>query len=119
MLKNGEIVFLDTCKEIILAIPSMMRDPDELDDVLKIKGSKADDCYDACRLGLYGHMAARKQPTEDAVRDYAQELAKHDPMAAHFYLLRKAAEQANRTVTFKPPEQPVWMSKMAQPNQIQ
>lgn len=114
MLKNGEIVFLDTCSDIILAIPSMMRDPDELDDVLKIKGTKADDCYDGCRLGLYGQLSSRKQPEEDAVKDFAQNLAKTDPLAAHFYLLKKAAEQANKSTIFKPQEQPVWQSKMQQ-----
>jgi hypothetical protein len=111
MLKNGELVFLDVCRDIIMAIPSLMRNPDELDDVLKVKGTKADDCYDGCRLGLYGQLATRKQPSEDAIRDHAQELAKTDPLAAHFYLLKKAAEQANRTTIFRPPEQPVWMGK--------
>lgn len=114
MLKNGELVILDTCKEIILALPSMMRDPDNLDDVLKIKGSKADDCYDGFRLGIYGQHANKKKPDDDQVRDRIKELHKIDPMAAHFYALKMAAEQANRTTTFKPPEQPVWMSKMAQ-----
>lgn len=114
MLKNGDLVILDECKDIILAIPSLMRDPDELDDVLKVKGAKGDDCYDGFTLGLYGQLASRKQPYDGVVKDRAQELAKTDPVAAHFYLLKKAAEEANRTVTFKPAEQPVWLSKLQQ-----
>ena len=114
LLKNGDLVVLDTCTDIIQTIPSLMRNPDELDDVLKVKGTKGDDAYDAFRLGLYGQLATKKKPSEETIRDRAQELAKTDPMAAHFYLLKKAAEEANRTVTFKPTEQPVWLSKMQQ-----
>jgi hypothetical protein len=112
MLKNGELVILDTCTNIIQAIPSLMRNPDELDDVLKVKGSKGDDCYDGFRLGLYGQLATKKKPLDDEINEYAQELAKEDPLKAYFYLLKKNAEKANRTVCFKPPEQPVWMGKM-------
>ena len=43
LIKKGELVILDTCKEIILAIPSLMRNPDMLDDVLKVD-AKGDDC---------------------------------------------------------------------------
>lgn len=113
MLKSGELVVLDTCKEIILAIPSLMRDPDEIDDVLKTE-AKQDDVYDSFRYGLYGYLAAKNKPDNQTVRDHAVELAKTDPLRAHFYLLKKAAEEANRTVVFKPQEQPVWQSKLAQ-----
>jgi hypothetical protein len=111
MFRNGELVILDTCKEIIQAIPTLMRDPTELDDVLKTD-AKGDDCFDAFRYGLYGQLATKNKPTESVIQDYARELAQTDPLKAHFYLLKKAAEQANRTVSFKPPEIPVWQSRM-------
>jgi hypothetical protein len=114
MLKNGEFVILDTCTDLIQAIPTLMRDPDNLDDVLKVKGSKADDCYDGCRLGLYGQHAEKKKPQEDQIKDKIEELRKRDPLAAHFYALKMEAERLNRTNTFVPPEQPMWMTKVAQ-----
>lgn len=114
MLKKGELVILDTCRDIILSVPSLMRDPDNLDDVLKVKGSKADDCYDGFRLGLWGQHSDKRKPQDDQIRDRIAMLAKTDPLAAHFYALKMEAERMNRTVTFIPPEQPVWVSKLTQ-----
>lgn len=108
--KNGDLVILDTCREIILAIPSLMRNPDLMDDVLKVD-AKGDDAYDGFRYGLYGHLAARKRPEADVYRDKAKELAKTDPLAAHFYRMKMDAENKNKTSSFKQQDQPVWMGK--------
>jgi hypothetical protein len=110
MLKNGQLVILDNCKDIILSFPSLMRDPDNMDDVLKVD-TRGDDCYDAFRYGIYGMYSARKKPEEDNVGDYGRQLAKTDPVAAHFYLLKMANEAANRNAVFVQKEQPVWMGK--------
>lgn len=109
-IKKGEVVILDVCKEIILAIPSLMRNPDLLDDVLKVD-AKGDDCYDGFRYGLYGHLSPRKKPAADAARDRVAELKKTDPMAAWFLQQKLAAEAQNERASFKPVEQPVWMGK--------
>ena len=110
MLKKGDLVILDNCKEIILAIPSLMRDPDVLDDVLKVD-AKGDDCYDGFRYGLYGHLGARKKPSESVSQDRIKELTKTDPLAAHFYRMKMQAEAAKKTICFVQPEQPVWVGK--------
>jgi hypothetical protein len=109
-IKKGELVILDTCKEIILAIPSLMRNPDLLDDVLKV-AAKGDDCYDGFRYGLYGHLAARKKPAAQAEAERVAELAKTDKLAAHFLKMKLDAEAASRTSSFRQQEQPVWMGK--------
>lgn len=110
MLSNGELVVLDYCKDIILAIPSLMRDPDNLDDVLKVD-AKGDDCYDGFRLGLYGQLAAKKKPEVDSINEYAKTL---DPIAAHFFKLKMLAQFAQEGQTFKQAEIPVWQSKLRQ-----
>ncbi len=110
-IKKGEVVILDVCKEIILAIPSLMRNPDLLDDVLKVD-AKGDDCYDGFRYGLYGHLSPRKKPSTDVARDRVAELKKTDPMAAWFLQQKLAAEAKNEHASFRPPEQPVWMGKV-------
>jgi hypothetical protein len=110
MLKNGDLVILDTCKEIILSIPSLMRDPDNLDDVLKVD-TRSDDVYDSFRYGLYGIYSARNKPAEDAIDDYGRILAKTDPLAAHFYLLKMASEREKRSSVFVQKEIPVWQGK--------
>ena len=110
MIKKGDLVILDICKEIILAIPSLMRNPDVLDDVLKVD-AKGDDCYDGFRYGLYGHLAPRKKPIADQQRDRLKELVKADPYAAHFYKMKLEADAKARTVCFTQREQPVWVGK--------
>ncbi len=109
-IKKGELVILDVCREIILAIPSLMRNPDLLDDVLKVD-AKGDDCYDGFRYGLYGHLAARKKPAEQAAKERVENLKRTDPLAAHFLKMKLDAEAANRHISFKQKEQPVWMGK--------
>ena len=112
-IKKGELVILDTCKEIILAIPSLMRNPDLQDDVLKVD-AKGDDAYDGFRYGLYGHLAARKKPASESMRDRVNELKKTDPMAAWFLQQKLAAEAQNQHISFVQEKQPMWMSKSQQ-----
>lgn len=107
MLKNGELAVLDTCRDIILAIPTLMRNPDELDDVLKTE-AKGDDCYDGFTLGLYGQLSTKKRPEVDAIMDHASKL---DPLAAHFYKLRMLSNRGKENAPFVQRDQPVWIGK--------
>ncbi len=109
-IKKGEIVILDTCREIILAIPSLMRDPKVMDDVLKVD-AKGDDCYDGFRYGLYGHLGAKKKPEAQIEAERVAMLKKTDPLAAHFLRMKLDAEAESHTSSFKQTEQPVWQSK--------
>jgi hypothetical protein len=90
-----------------------MRDPKILDDVLKVN-AKGDDAYDGFRYGLYGHLAARKKPAAQAEAERVIALKKSDPLAAHFLKMKLDAESANRTSSFRPPDQPVWVGKQDQ-----
>jgi hypothetical protein len=106
MLRNGDLVILDHCKDIINAFPSLMRDPDNMDDVLKVS-TRGDDCYDGFRYGIYGMYHTKKKPEELTVEEHARTL---DPMAAYFYRL-KMQNQKSTNVPFLQKEQPVWMGK--------
>jgi len=108
LLKNGELVILDYCREIILAIPGLMRDPDNLDDVLKVD-AKGDDAYDGFRYGLYGMLSTKGKPAVDVIMDHARTL---DPLAKHFFLLKKLSEVQNKNTPARQPEQPVWCGKI-------
>lgn len=105
--KNGNLVILDNCKDIILAIPSLMRNPDVLDDVLKVD-SRSDDCYDGFRYGFYGMLKHREKPEATSVEEHAKTL---DPLAAYFYRLKKMNELSNANEPFVQKEQPIWQSK--------
>ena len=80
MLQKGDLVILDSCPEIIAALPSLQRDPDQLDDVLKVD-NKADDCYDGFSYGLFGQLGTRPKPQEQRDRERIQAIA--DPFARH------------------------------------
>jgi hypothetical protein len=108
MFKNGELVMTDNCRDIILAIPGLMRNPDELDDVLKTD-TKGDDCYDGFRLGLYGMLNTKERPVVDAIIEHAKTL---DPIAAHFYKQKMMQDAENANMPERQPEQPVWMGKI-------
>lgn len=110
LMKNGELVILDTCKEVLTAIPALMRDPDNLDDVLKTS-AKSDDIWDGFSYGLTGYLAGRKRPAVEAIMDHAKTL---DPLAAHFYKLKMLSNRLKENAPFVPPDQPVWVGKMNQ-----
>jgi PBSX family phage terminase large subunit len=108
MMKNGDLVITDNCKDIILSIPSLMRDPDLLDDVLKVD-AKGDDCYDGFRYGLFGMMSARKRPDIDIINEHAKQL---DPLAAHFYRMKMLSDRVSANTPFVQHKQPQWQVKM-------
>lgn len=106
-LKSGHLVILSTCTGIINAIPRLPRDPDQLDDVEKLK-TKDDDRYDAFRYGLYGEFQSRGMPQEEADAKYAKGLT---PMARFLYLHKKKFENEKTTEMFRQKEVPIWQTK--------
>jgi Terminase large subunit, T4likevirus-type, N-terminal len=106
--KNGDLYILDHCKNIIVAIPGLMRDPDKMDDVLKTN-SKGDDCYDGFRYGFFGEMKEKNRPSIEAIKDHAKQL---DPLARWFYLQKQMSKQVNENAPFVPPTVPLWMTRV-------
>lgn len=94
--KSGNVVILDTCKEIINTIPRLLRDPNDLNDVLKVR-NKGDDAYDAFRLGLYGQLGAKRRPEEDTIKEHANTLS---PLERFFYLQMQEKKLAEKNSVF-------------------
>lgn len=107
-IKMGKLVILATCPGIILAIPSLQRDKDNLDDVVKVD-TKADDRYDAFRYGLYGGLNSKGQPQEERDKLVADQIM--DPMARFFYLHKQRFKAKSSKEEFKQQELPLWMTK--------
>jgi len=108
-LKLGRLVILRTCPAIIQSIPALQRDPKRLDDVLK-STAKADDRYDAFRLGLYGAFKAHATP--DHVKDEIEASKIEDKFARYFYLKRKAADAKKSKESFVQQNVPIWTTKL-------
>lgn len=104
-LKMGKLVILRTCPGIIMALPSLQRDPDELDDVLKVD-AKADDRYDGFRYGLYGGLKEKGTPQKEKDVHEANQI--QDPFAKHFFLRKREAERQKAKETFVQQNVPYW-----------
>ena len=114
--KNGELVILDSCKDIILSIPNLMRDPNQMDDVLKVDG-RGDDCYDGFSYGYFGELKGKKRPAVEAIQDHAKKLEAQGPegkLAAWFYRQKLLRDRTSENAPFIPPELPLWMSRVNQ-----
>jgi hypothetical protein len=109
-LKLGRLVILKTCPGIIMAIPSLQRNKDNLDDVLKVN-NKADDRYDAFRYGLYGGLASKLKPQSEKDKEYADTLT---GMARHFYLRKAAYKKRDEGKPFLQDTEEYWKSKIIQ-----
>lgn len=101
--KRREIVILDSCPEIIRALPQMVRDEDNLEDVLKVD-TKADDCYDAYSMGLFGELGSKERPQEE--RDKEKVAAAKDQMQRTLlqFKLTKEREKRQAMAEDRPPE---------------
>jgi Phage terminase large subunit len=68
LLQSGEWKIASSCPEAIRAIPSLIRDPDFIEDILKTEGV-ADDVADELRYGLKSRLKNRKRkpPLEERV----------------------------------------------------
>jgi hypothetical protein len=93
--KKGNLVILDSCPEIIRAIPAMETDPDDLNDVLKPDGvNKFDDAYDGFRYTVYGMMSSRSMPENERIRQEIDLIT--DPMAKRMYLYKMAKDKEKK-----------------------
>lgn len=109
LLQIGELVILDSCVEIINSLPTLQRNPDSLDDVLKVD-NKADDCYDAFRYGLFGQLAARSKPREQVEAERVQAIG--DPFARRMEQFKLTMNRRDRLK----PTKFAWQSHLKYPD---
>jgi hypothetical protein len=102
LLKTREFVILDSCPEIIRAIPQCTRDEDNLEDVLKVD-TKADDCYDGLSLGLFGELGARPKPQEEKDREKVAAAPDQHAKFLVQYKLTKELEKRTERMEERPP----------------
>lgn len=67
-LDSDELVILSSCLHLVEAIPQLIADPDDLEDVLKTD-TKADDCYDGFTMGLYNWERSMGKPHDVKLRE--------------------------------------------------
>ena len=62
MLVRRQWRIVDTCPQLIAAIPSRVHDPKKPGDLLKVSGDPLDDVMDSARYGLYSWVTSSEKP---------------------------------------------------------
>lgn len=95
-LQNDELVVLAGCTGLIESIPQLIRDEDELEDVLKIEGvNKADDFYDALTMGLHNWDWSKKKPFDIVMAEAVA--AAPNATVANMVHMKMLAERKGKT----------------------
>jgi len=102
LIKRRELVILDTCPELIRAIPQCVRDEDNLEDVLKVD-TKADDIYDGASYGLFGMLGEGKTPQEEIDKRKIAEAPYEQSKFFTQYKLTQQREAAQKKATERRP----------------
>ncbi len=97
MLREGKWVIADSCPRLIECLPTLVRDPVNVEDVRKMDG---DDPADAARYGLKSRLGAARPPAEQRV---AERISAVDPTSRAIWM-RKLLRQEQRAA--KPPVLP-------------
>ncbi len=66
MLETGQWIIAENCERLIECLPTLVRDPANVEDVLKMSG---DDAADAARYGLKSRLAPGRAPVERRVAE--------------------------------------------------
>jgi len=83
------------CPEIMQAVPMLMADEEDPNDIRKVAGDIADDVADMLRYLIKSYLSAEIKVPDDVTR--AETFAKHqDPTARAMAMLRLEAEQSKR-----------------------
>ena len=87
MLQDGKWLIADNCERLIDCLPTLVRDPVNVEDVQKMDG---DDPGDSARYGLKSRLASARPPIEARV---AERISATDPTSRHIWSEKFAAEE--------------------------
>lgn len=109
LFDSDELVVLgDACPNLVNAIPALIRDPKNIEDIQKAE-TLEDDCYDGFRYGILSMLNPKGKPAEIAMREHAMTI--EDKVARHFYVAKQTRAIEQDTEAFKPKVLPPWMSR--------
>jgi hypothetical protein len=87
MLQGGQWVIADHCTRLIDCLPTLIRDPANVEDVQKMDG---DDPADSARYGLKSRLASARAPIEQRV---AERVSAVDPTSRAIWTQKYLAEE--------------------------
>lgn len=103
----------EDCPRLIECLPSLIRDPKNTEDVMKVGFSSnqiGDDPYDCARMGLQYMLGSTRKPASQVIAEQARQI--EDPVARAMFVHKQtfAQKDANRAV--KPVSTPGWMNRV-------
>ena len=111
MLSDGSWKIVDRCQEAITALPSLVMNPDKLEDVQK-QDTVADDAADGIRYGILSHCKGRKsRKPMNLVRQEHLASAKSPSHAYMLDLKFQEKQEQNRAILRAIGRIPDWKSK--------
>jgi len=102
----------EDCPRLLECLPSLIRDPKNTEDVLKVDYSSnqiGDDPYDCARMGLQHMLGSTRKPVSEEIAEDARRI--EDPLTRALYIHKRTADrQASRSM--KPASRPGWMNRV-------
>lgn len=93
LLANNEWVIADHCKHLIDVLPSLVRNDNNGEDILKVEG---DDPADAARYGLKTRLKPRNPPLEARVAERMDSIPVQNPTVRAIYARKFESEERKK-----------------------
>ena len=90
LLEEGKWVIADNCARLIECLPTLVRDPANIEDVLKSSG---DDPADSARYGLKSRLSPGRAPAEQRVAQRLDAAGACDPTSRAIWMQKFMAEE--------------------------
>ena len=103
----------EDCKHLIECLPTLVRDPKNTEDVMKVDYSEnqiGDDPYDCARMGLQYMLGTSCKPYEEIIQEQAQAIA--DPVARTLFLHKQRFARLDAQRGVKPVSVPSWQTRL-------
>lgn len=113
LLDSGMWHISEDCKHLIECLPTLVRNPDNTEDVLKVDYSVnqiGDDPYDCARMGLSYMLGTSRKPVQEIIAEEARKI--EDPVARALFVHKRTYEQQDKSRGTKPVSVPSWVTRV-------
>ncbi len=102
MLEQGKWIIAENCAQLIDCLPTLTRDPANVEDVKKMDG---DDTADSARYGLKSRLSPGRAPAEQRV---AERITAVDPTSRAIWMQRFMGEERRASRPAAVPRRKWW-----------
>jgi hypothetical protein len=103
----------EDCPRLIECLPSLVRDPKNTEDVMKVDFSTnqiGDDPYDGAGMGLQHMLGSSRRPQSEVIAERAREI--EDPVTRALFIHKEMFARKDHAKGGKPVNVPGWMNRV-------